>query len=475
MRLEAGSHQNAYKYIAAIIYAVVLFLDRLDLTIVNITLPTLAKYYNAPITQTEWITNAFLFALAISIPISNWLGDRFGDKKVFILSVFAFGLTSMLCAYAPTLTSMIIYRFLQGIGGGIIIPVGMGMVYKMFNRSEYASITSYIFLPTLVAPAISPFLGGLIIQLSNWQWVFLFSVPICLLAVIFSLLFMKGSSPIESKPFDTLGFISGSMTLMMTLYAISSLGKYSLSFNVLMLFGISFTLATLFYNHEKRTPNPLFDIHFFKNRIFLQANIVQLFFQMCHFGSIFLIGMYLQVGLGMNVMLTGLIMGSQAVGAMTTSRISVRLFNLYGAGLPILIGFSGIFTLTACILLVNSPEKVLLGALILFARGIFSGLCGTPIQAASIIGFDHKEVGRASALFNAGRQIAISLGVSISSVFIAYGYHKNGLNITDSHSLVGASTFYPAFVVQGIIAGFGFIYAMRIENSMILSNIKQSS
>lgn len=473
MTLRTKNVELSYKYIVAIIYATVLFLDRLDLTIVNITLPTLAKFYGVPITQTEWVTNAFLFALAISIPISNWLGDRFGDKKVFIISVFTFGLASMLCAYAPTLTSMIAFRFLQGIGGGIIIPVGMGMVYKMFDRSEYASITSYIFLPTLVAPAISPLLGGIIIQLSNWQWVFIFSVPICLLALILSLKYMKRSISYESKPFDLIGFVSGSLTLISTLYTISCFGKYGLTPDVVILFTISFTLAVLFYHHEYRTPNPLFDIYFFKNRVFLQANIVQLLFQMCHFGSIFLIGMYFQVGLNMSPMLSGLIMGSQAIGAMVTSRISVRLFNLYGAGLPILIGFSGIFALTACILLINSPNKVLLGILILFTRGIFSGLCGTPIQATSILGFDQNDIGRASALFNAGRQISISLGISISAVFIAYGFRRAGLNLTDNQILISTSAFYPAFLAQGIISAVGFMYSLRIENTTILSKTKQ--
>ncbi|MBA2648305.1 MAG: MFS transporter, partial [Legionella sp.] len=132
-----------YRYIVAAIYAIVLFLDRLDLTIVNITLPTLAEYFNVPITQTEWINTAFLLALAISIPISGWAGDRFGVKKVFIIATSLFGLSSLLCAFSPNLTVMALLRFLQGLGGGVIIPVGMTMVYRVFDRSEYASITSF--------------------------------------------------------------------------------------------------------------------------------------------------------------------------------------------------------------------------------------------------------------------------------------------------------------------------------------------
>ena len=160
-----------YRYIVAAIYACVLFLDRMDLTIVNITLPTIANYFHVPITQTEWITNSFLIALTMSIPISAWLGDRFGVKKVFISATLLFGFSSLLCAFAPNIFAMILLRFLQGLGGGIIIPVGMTMVYRVFDHSEYTSITSFIFLPTLIAPAIAPFLGGFIIHFSSWKWV----------------------------------------------------------------------------------------------------------------------------------------------------------------------------------------------------------------------------------------------------------------------------------------------------------------
>jgi MFS family permease len=143
-----------YKYIVAVIYTCVLFLDRLELTIVNITLPTLAYYFHVPITRTEWISNSFLLALAIIIPISGWLGDKFGNKKVFTIATAVFGLASLLCAFSPNLWFMISMRFIQGLGGGAIIPVGMTMLYRLFAPAEYASITSFTFIPSLIAQAL---------------------------------------------------------------------------------------------------------------------------------------------------------------------------------------------------------------------------------------------------------------------------------------------------------------------------------
>lgn len=154
----------SYKKTIAIIYTIVLFLDRLDLTIVNVTLPTVAKYFNVSIIATEWINLSFLLALALSIPINGWVSDRFGLKKIYILAMLIFGIGSTLCTFATTLNQLIFLRFAQGIGGGMLIPVGMTIIYRVYDKSEYASITSFTFIPSLIAPAIAPFFGGILLE-----------------------------------------------------------------------------------------------------------------------------------------------------------------------------------------------------------------------------------------------------------------------------------------------------------------------
>lgn len=464
-----------YRFIVAAIYVIVLFLDRLDITIVNITLPTIAAYFHVPITQTEWVNNAFLLALAISIPVSGWAGDRFGVKKVFIIATAIFGLTSLLCAFSPNLLFMIIMRFLQGLGGGMIIPVGMTMVYRVFQQSEYASITSYIFIPTLIAPAIAPSLGGLIIYYFNWQWVFLFAAPICFVAVILSVLVLNEQITDGTESLDWGGFFLSASALIFILSFISALGKYGLDITTvgLMLGGIFFSY--MFLHHEKSTSVPLIDIKFFRHKLFLQANLIQLVFQMIHFGSIFLVGMYLQVGVGMSALVAGLIMGMQAVGAICISRYSVKLFNRYGPGLPIIIGFMGVGIITPCILLITVPNMIFFGCTLLFMRGIFSGLCGTPIQTTSIIGFDKADVSRASAIFNAGRQVSISLGIALSSLLISYGFKSNGIALT--HPIISSASrmaFNDAFMCTSLIALLGIVITMCVDNKKILVLIKDS-
>jgi len=307
------------------------------------------------------VNNAYLLALAMSIPISGWAGDRFGVKKVFIIATTLFGLSSLLCAFSPDLTTMAILRFLQGLGGGVIVPVGMTMVYRVFDHSEYASITSFIFIPTLIAPAIAPALGGVIIIYFSWKWVFLFAVPICFIAIILSIIILKEQKNEEKMPFDWMGFMLSSCALTLILYFISVLGKNESYFQITAILIATIVSGYLFLRHEKNSTFPLIDIKFFKNKLFLQANLMQLTFQIGHFGSIFLIAMYLQVGVGMSAMVAGLIMGMQAIGAICTSRYSVKLFHQFGPALPIIIGFLGIAVVTPCILLINTPTMILIG------------------------------------------------------------------------------------------------------------------
>ena len=460
--------QKHYKYIIAIIYTIVLFLDRLDLTIINVTLPTVAKYFDVSIVVTDWISLAFLLALAISIPISTWLGDRFGLKKIYIIAMILFGIGSTLCFIATSLNQLVFFRFLQGIGGGMLIPVGMTMIYRLYDKSEYASITSFTFLPSLIAPAIAPFVGGLILDSIGWRFVFLCSGPICLGLAIISAFLIKETSHKSLAPFDWLGFIFGEVILMDVFYGLSQLGKEGFSPSVIFMILMLFPLIMVFIKIENKQRYPLVNLNFFKNDCFARANLIQLCFQACHFGAIFLIGLFLQAGIGFSATLAGLMMGMQAIGAMATSRYSVKLFNQYGAKLPITVGLAGVAMITPMILLIDRTNMLLFGIVLFLIRGFFSGLCGTPIQTLSVIGFNKNEIGSISSIFNTCRQVSISLGVAISSLLIALGLHFSGLNGIEAIPInKSLSVFIYGFFAIPLIAliGIGFTYNLKMRFS----------
>lgn len=445
-----------YKHGVAVIYAVILFLDRLDLTIVNVTLPTLAKVFHVSIIATDWVSIAYLLALAISIPISSWFGARFGRKKIYIIAMLLFASGSTLCALAPNLTTLISLRFIQGIGGGMLIPTGMTILYRLYDKSEYASITSFTFIPALIAPAIAPLLGGILLDNGNWQAVFLFSGPICLVLAIIAYFVLHADSSNSKRSLDIYGFLLFAALLIDIFYTLSLIGKPATAYLVAAggaLFGL---LTYAFVKHERQSAQPLFDLRYFQQATFIKTNILQLCFQICHYGSIFLVCMYLRVGLGMAASTTGLIMGMQALGAMLSSRYSVKLFNQYGAKLPLNIGLTGIAIVSLSILSIRSADMLVTALILFFVRGMFDGLCGTPIQTLSILCFEKHQIADINTIFNAFREISISVGVAISSGLLAVGMGYAKISLDSQINAQNAEqVFGLGFLILPVIAFIG--------------------
>lgn len=316
----------------------------------------------------------------------------------------------------------------------------------------------------LIAPAIAPFLGGIFIVTFGWQFVFLFSGPICLVLSGVALILLKEEKHRSKNPLNWFGFVLSSAILIDIFYVISKLGREGISsFSVFCLIAI-IPLISIFIFHELRVKCPLINLSYFKNKTFIKANLLQLCFQVCHFGAIFIIGMYLQISVGFSAMLAGLIMGMQAIGAMTTSRYSVKLFNKYGPNLPIITGLMGIAIISPCIMLINNTHMLLFGLILFFMRGTFSGLSGTPIQTLSVIDFHKKSISTINGIFSAFRQISISFGVALSSMLISIGLKS--INQHDTFQMKGIEAFQVfkfGFFAISIIAIIGVAICKSIQ------------
>src|SRR5439155_8316149 len=172
-----------YKWLVGIVYIMALFMDLLDMTVTNVAIPTLAKRFTASTTTIEWVITGYLLSLAMFIPISGWLGDRFGTKRVFVFALATFTAASLLCGLAWNVDSLIAFRVLQGVGGGMLTPVGMTMLFRAFPPSERAAASAVLAIPAMVAPALGPILGGYLVDFQSWRWIFLINIPAGVLAV----------------------------------------------------------------------------------------------------------------------------------------------------------------------------------------------------------------------------------------------------------------------------------------------------
>lgn len=456
------------RYIIVIICTIALFLDRLDLTIVNIALPAIAQHFHVLVTETEWVNTSFLLALSLSIPISAWLSERIGHKQVFISAIGLFTLTSLLCAFSPNLLFLDSMRFLQGLASGLFVPVGMSMVFRSFPPKEYTNIMSYIFIPSLVAPALAPMVGGIMVEYFNWRWIFLFAVPVgtSIMVSAYYLLQELPFSDAAHAPFDTQGFILSSLTLFLIFHVLACMGKQPLTWILYTELLCATLLGYWFMQHEQGCKNPLLDIHLFRNKLFAQANWIQILFQIGHFGAIFLVAIYLQMSVGYSAILAGTTMGMQAFGAMCSSRISVFLYEKYSNKIPLCIGLIGVCLISPLILCLNRTMPMSYGFGILFVRGLLSGLCGAPIQALSVVGFSHSRINQATALFNISRQLAISLGIALSALLLRISFNYYGANALNWQN---KAIFYPAFALISCATLLGAYIASRIEEEKPLS------
>lgn len=206
-----------YKWIVGIVFVFGVFMDLLDMTIVNVAIPTLARDLKVDprqgATVIQWVVTGYLLSLAVFIPVSGWLGDRFGTKRIFMLALFLFTSASMLCGLAWNVESLIAFRVLQGVGGGMLTPVGTAMLFRAFPPHERAKGAAVLVIPMVVAPASGPIVGGYLVEYQDWRWIFMINVPVGVLGLVFAGLFLREERQAAAGRIDIPGFVLASAGL----------------------------------------------------------------------------------------------------------------------------------------------------------------------------------------------------------------------------------------------------------------------
>jgi MFS family permease len=290
-----GLRQLEYKKIVAIAFVIGLFMDILDTTIINVAVPALQKHFAVGPSGIEWVVTGYLCSLAVWIPASGWIGDRFGTKKTFIFALAMFTAASALCGAAWSLESLIAFRVLQGVGGGMLAPVGTAMLFRAYPPAERARASAVLAIPTVIAPALGPVLGGVLVTHASWRWIFYVNLPMGVAGLIFSVLFLKEHKEPQSGGFDLWGFILSGAGLALVLFALAegpSKGWTSTTVLATGITGLVAFIALVFV--ELRVAEPMLDLRLFQDRMFRQANIVTMTMTGSLLGLLFLLPMFLQ-------------------------------------------------------------------------------------------------------------------------------------------------------------------------------------
>jgi len=462
------------RLVLALVYIAVLFLDRLDVTIINVITPAIAKELGKSVLEVEWVSTAFILALAVTMPITAWFEKKAGSRNTFLSALFLFTISSFLCYLSTTLHTLIFFRILQGIGTGILLPVGMGMIYRVFTKNEYAHVANYTLMPTLLAPAFAPVLGGVFAEFLDWRYIFLINIPVGICAILFTFFFIsdiKTTQTNSTPPLDLWGFILISTGLVCLFYSFNLISKFGLSNSMAHIYGASFfVLFICFIIRQKRAKHPLINISFFKIPLFSQSHIMVFCLQCCYYGSVFLITLYLQLCIGMEPVIAGVTMLPQAVGTILMLPVSAWMFKRFGPKSPFIMGFIGIGASNLLLLTIQTPHDVILAGSILFFRGMAISFLNGSTQASCMLDIPKEDTTKAGIIFNSTRQIAIGFGIVLSSICLSF----HGTNLNIKTDFLSKHIFENTFLVFTGIALLGMIVACTVNNKHVLEKIKET-
>ena len=404
-----------YKWIVATVFMFGLFMDLMDTTIVNIALPTLSRDFHASTSAVEWTVTGYLLSLAMVIPAAGFLADRFGTKRIFMAAMGIFVVASAACGQAHSIQELVAFRFLQGVGGGMMTPVGTAMLSREFPGAERAKASALISVPVVLAPTVGPVLGGFLTEYVSWRWIFYVNLPVGVLGFAIAWRYLKEQRQAYARnSIDFAGLVTGSAGAAMTLYAVSEAGPLGWTAGRVVGFGLGgLALMAAFALIEMRVRFPILDLRLFKRWFFTSGNLMMMPAFGAFGGFVLLLTLFLQQLRGFTALEAGLIQAPSSIGTAISLPLASRLYPKMGPRRMMLIGFffAAVTILPFHWVGLDTPVWVIVVLLLLrglpFAFGVVASqtLIFGPIES--------EKQGPASSIYNTLRQVAASFGVAL--------------------------------------------------------------
>ena len=399
------------------------FMQSLDTTIVNTAIPSMARDLNVSPLHMHSVIVSYVLTVAVTLPISGWLADRFGVRNIFFCAIVLFSIGSVLCAFSTSLDQLVMARVVQGIGGAMMVPVGRLTVMKIVPREQYMSAMTFVTTPGQIGPLLGPALGGILVQYASWHWIFLINIPVGIIGAIATLMLMPNYT-MQTRRFDFLGFVLlavGMATLTLALDGERSTGGSPLLLGALILVGV---FSLLFYlMHGRNNDNALFSLKLFDNRIY-SIGLLGSFTGRIGSGMLpFMTPIFLQVGLGYSPFHAGLMMIPMVLGNMGTKRVVVRIVNLFGYR-NALVGAT--FALALVVLMF--PAVALLGwawllPVVLLLQGMVNAIRFSSMNTLTLKELPDDLASSGNSLLSMIMQLSMSIGVTVAGLLLgAFGH-----------------------------------------------------
>ena len=458
------------KVAVSVVFVAAMFMTIMDVTIVNVALPTIGHDFHTSPTAVDGISIAFLVSLAVFIPASGWLGDRFGGRRVLLSAIVVFTGASALCGLASSIGELVAFRVLQGAGGGMLAPVGMAMLFRAFPPEERIRASSILIVPTALAPALGPVLGGLLVTDLSWRWVFFVNVPIGIAALVFGLLFLHQRSEVKRTPFDLPGFLLSGLGLGAFMYGFSEGPiKGWGSTQVLATIAAGLALLVVMVRVELRAKDPIIALRLMDNRLFRSANAVMVLASIGFLGVLYAISLYYQDGRGLSALGSGLSTFPEAIGVMCGSQLATRfIYPRLGPRRHVTGGLVGVGVSIGLLSLLGAGTSLWWARLLMFTLGLAMSNVFVPVQAISFATISAADTGKGSTMFNAIRQLGGAVGVALLTTAVVI---VGPTHIVAGHVTANLASYRAAFLVAAFAALLAILPAQAISDTEAANTI----
>jgi DHA2 family multidrug resistance protein len=406
------------------------FMAVLDATIVNVGLPKIMASFGVGLDKIEWVITAYMLAMAVALPTSGWLADKFGYKKLYFIGLFLFTLGSMLCGRSSDENMLIASRVIQGLGAGTIQPLGMAIITREFPPHQRGIALGFWGISAAASVSFGPLIGGFLIDTFSWPLIFDVNIPIGILAMLFTIVVQSEYINTKTRKFDVVGFISVTIFLPLTLYILSQGNAATNSAGwhapfILIYGAIALIALVVFITAELTVKEPLLDLRLLKYHNFGIANLILVIFSLGMFGSTFLLPIYLQNSLGYSALQAGSLFLPMGIIQGIVAPISGRISDKLNPKIPLFIGvilFSYSFYLNSQLSWLTEINFIMLS---LYLRGLAMGLMFTALTTVSLSEIPREKMAQASAITNSIRQLGGSLGVALLATLLTtrVNYH----------------------------------------------------
>jgi EmrB/QacA subfamily drug resistance transporter len=416
----ASDHIPRHVWVVCGVVILGMIMSILDTTIVNVALHTLSHDLDSPLAQVQWVITGYLLSLAAVIPVTGWAARRFGAKQVYMTSLVLFTAGSAACGLSNSTTSLVLFRILQGAGGGMIMPVAMMIMAQVAGPQRMGRVMGFVSMPAMIAPILGPVVGGLILENLHWSWIFFVNVPIGVIAFALGWRMLPHTDSGAAGRLDVLGLAMLPAGFAALIYGVSELGSGAAlgSGEVILPSAAGVVLIVLFCLHALRIENPLLDIRMYANRVFAGAAFTNFGLGAALFGAMILVPLYYQEVRGQSVVNTGLLTGPQGIGALIAMPLASRLTQRFGGGRVALCGVSLLCISTLPFTFIGADTSIVAISLVLVVRGLSIGLCFMPAMSAAFSAMRPEQVSDATPQINALQRTGGAIGTAVLAVVL---------------------------------------------------------